>query len=728
MEKFPHYFQENEEDNELICLKIIAKYYGRNLDLKTFQQKGVSNKNINFISSVAESIGFRTLKAEVTIDKLKELNLPCILPFEDDRLVVLYGIKTIENITRYFISDPVRGIITFSSEEFLKSWVKSPLKKDGKGVVLALEVTPEFNKNNKGDSEINGIIRVTTYLFRYKKLIVQLFLGLIAASLLQFTLPFLTQSIVDVGIQNFDLNFIYIILFAQISLFAGRTTIEIIRGWILLHIGKRVNISLISDFFLKLMSLPIAHFDTKTVGDVFQRLEDHEKLDNLITASSLNMIFSVFNLLVFGIVLAYYNLSIFSVFLFGSGLYFVWILIFLKRREVLNHRGFEVYSKETTKIVELTNGMQSIKLHNVEKQKRWEWEYIKAQMFDISVEDLKLSQYQDMGASGINELKNIVITFLAAKLVISGSISLGTMLSITYIVGQLNTPMAGLVEFIRDLQDAKISLGRINEIYKEKSENTKVLPQCGSEKLWASILVENVSFKYSGNEKKTLDQLCFEIPLNKTTAIVGESGSGKTTLMKLLLKFYEPSEGKIAVGKNALSRISQNDWRNTIGTVMQEGFIFNDTIANNVALGADKIDIENLKKSLYIADIDSFVESLPDSYNTQIGEEGLSLSTGQTQRILIARAVYKNPQFLFFDEATSALDTRTEKNITERLQTFVEDKTMLVIAHRLNTVKNADQILVLGNGRILESGNHETLANKKGFYYELVKNQLELGN
>jgi len=638
--------------------------------------------------------------------------------------------------------------LEYTKEEFLKSWIGNNADEHTQeGIALLLEPTPKFYEEIPphlvvGDSsplwgERGGSFKMlSTYVFKYKRFLWQLIIGLLAGSLLQLIFPFLTQSIVDVGIRNQDVHFIYLILIAQLFLFLGRTAVEVIRSWILLHLSTRINISLISDFFIKLMNLPISFFDTRMTGDILQRINDHKRIEQILTTSSLNVLFSMVNLLVFGVVLAYYSLLIFAVFAIGSIAYFAWILVFFKKRRVLDYKRFSQISQEQSKVIELINGMQEIKLHNAEKQKRWGWEFLQARLFKISMEGLALEQYQSVGSNFINELKNILITVLAAKLVIDGNITLGMMLAITYIVGQLNSPISQLINFLRELQDAKISLERLSEIHNKADEelnDDEKTHEIGED---SGFSLKNLTFRYIGSDVPVLKKLNLEIPGNKVTAIVGVSGSGKTTLMKLLLKFYEPNAGQISLissslqGESAaldLKNVSQRTWREHCGVVMQEGYIFSDTIANNIAVGVDFVDKAKLKQAVEIANIQEFIESLPLSYNTKIGMEGTGLSTGQKQRLLIARAVYKNPKYLFFDEATSSLDANNERAIMDKLQTFFENKTVVVVAHRLSTVKNAHQIVVLDKGKIVEVGNHKELVAKQGQYYHLVKNQLELG-
>lgn len=723
-----HYQQIDEKDCGPTCLKIIAKNYNKTISVQQLRKLSETTRigsSLLGLSNAAEKIGFHTIGIKTTAEELKEIPLPCVLHWNKHHFVVLYAVKK----GTYYISDPAHGLLKYKEEELIKHWIgNNATNETQEGVALLLEPTPKFYDTDfESENKTLGFKFLSRYLFKYKQFLWQLVIGLFAASLLQLFLPFLTQSVVDVGIKNQDIHFIYLILFAQLALFIGRTSIEVIRSWILLHLSTRINISLVSDFFIKLMNLPIAFFDTRMTGDILQRINDHKRIESILTTSSLSVLFSMVNLFIYSIVLGYYSMQIFAIFVLGSFLYFAWIIIFLKKRRDLDYKRFSQVSAEQSKVIELINGMQEIKLHNAEKQKRWSWEFLQARLFKISIKGLALEQYQSVGSNFINEVKNIFISILSAKLVIDGNITLGMMLAISYIVGQLNSPIAQLINFIRELQDAKISLERLSEIHNKKDEEG-----LGDEKITdipkeADIKLEKVSFRYVGSSVEVLKDLDLTIPANKITAIVGVSGSGKTTLMKLLLKFYDPNEGKIKLGNYELKNISQSVWRNECGVVMQEGYIFNDTIANNIAVGVDYVDKKKLAHAVDVANIQEFIEGLPLSYNTQIGMEGVGLSTGQKQRLLIARAVYKNPSFLFFDEATSALDANNEKVIMEKLNTFFKDKTVLVIAHRLSTVRNAHQIVVLGNGKVLEVGNHDELIKLKGSYYHLVKNQLELG-
>jgi ATP-binding cassette subfamily B protein len=758
--KFPFYFQSESKDCGPTCLKIIAKFYGKILtlqQLRTLTETQREGSSLLGLSSAAEQIGFRTLGAKLNVLDLKEAVLPCLLHWNKNHYVVLYKVKK----DFYYISDPSFGLLRYSKEEVLKHWIGNNADDSTEeGVTLLLEPTPkfyqsEFDKDDKKNYRFSIIFK---YIFPYKSFVIQLIIGLLAGSMLDLIFPFLTQSIVDVGIQNQNIHFIYLILFAQIFLFFGKTALELIRSWILLHLSARINISLISDFFIKLMNLPISFFDVRMTGDIMQRINDHHRIEKILTTSSLSVLFSLINMIIMGGVLAYYNLKIFAAFFTGSFLYFLWVILFLKRREKLDYKRFSEMSQEQSKVIELINGMQEIKLHNAEKQKRWGWEYVQARLFKVSMKGLVLEQTQNIGSNFINEIKNIVIIFLSAKLVIDGQITLGMMLAISSIVGSLNGPVLQLINFIREAQDAKISLARLSEIHEKEDETQQGETQTQDIPEHADIVMKDVSFRYIGADVPVLEELNLTIPAHKITAIVGTSGSGKTTLMKLLLKFYEPNSGEIFLSPSpspkergadannilentsvatpspsgrdgvGLKNVAQKAWRNQVGAVMQEGFIFNDTIANNIAIGVDIIDKEPLRYAADVANINSYVQNLPLGFNTKIGMEGVGMSTGQKQRLLIARAVYKNPEMLFFDEATSALDANNEKEIMQKLGVFFKNKTVVVIAHRLSTVMNADQIVVLEKGKIIEVGNHTELVQLKGSYYELVRNQLQLGN
>ena len=727
---FPSYIQADAKDCGPTCLRIISKYYGKSISLQQIRNLSETTRegsSLMGLSDAAEKLGYKTLGLKIDFTTLiEDIPLPCICHWNKYHFVVIYKI---DKTGKVYISDPSYGLITYSKEEFIRFWIGNNADENTEeGVILVLETTPSFFQNEFDENKSKASFSfLSKYLLKYKFLVIQLAVGLLAGSLLSLIFPFLTQSIVDVGIQNQDLNFIYLVLLAQIMLFIGRTGLEVIRSWILLHLSARINISIISDFFIKLMKLPISFFDTRMTGDIMQRINDHHRIEQLLTTSSLNTLFSLVNLIIFSIILLFYDYRLFIVYLVGAVCYIGWILFFLKRRKELDYKRFSQVSQEQSKVIELINGMQEIKLQNAEKQKRWNWEFVQVKLFKVNIKSLSLEQWQSVGGNFINQMKDILVSFLSAKLVLSGNLTLGMMLSVQYIIGQLNSPLLQLVDFIRQTQDAKISLERLGEIHdKEDEENTE--EQYATEIPQTDIEIENVSFRYIGSDQFVFENLNLTIPYQKTTAIVGASGSGKTTLLKLLMKFYEPNTGEIKLGNTNIKNISPRFWREHCGVVMQDGYVFNDTIAENIAVGEDYIDKQKLRKAVEIANIKDFIENLPLSYNTKIGNEGVGVSGGQKQRLFIARAVYKSPDYIFFDEATSALDANNEKIIMENLEKFFKGKTAIVIAHRLSTVRHADKIIVLDKGKVVEEGNHKELVALRGEYYRLVKNQLELGN
>ena len=749
---FPYYHQLDAMDCGPTCLRMVAKHYGKHYSLETLRQKsfiGREGVSLLGISTAAESIGFRTIGVHISFEQLCEAPLPCIVHWKQNHFVVVYDIdvKTHGRASQpdgtVYVADPAQGHIKFTVQEFLSGWLSTKTEGQDEGVALLLEPTPDFYAAEDEKQDKTKLRFVLQYLKPYKKLIVQLFLGMLLGTLLQLIFPFLTQSIVDYGIGNNNLSFVVVILIAQLTLYVAQTAVEFIRSWILLHISTRINISIISDFLIKLMKLPIAFFDTKMIGDIMQRIGDHSRIEAFLTSSTLNTLFSFVNLIVFSIVLALYNLKLFTVFLVASILYVLWITIFLKKRKELDYKRFAQASAEQSNLYQLITGMQEIKLNNCEKQKRWEWENIQAKLFRVSIKGLALSQYQQSGAFFINETKNILISFVSAAAVIKGDMTLGMMTAVQYIIGQLNAPINQMIGFIQSAQDAKISLERLGEIHNREDEDVQLgirneelgimtdggVSVVGTYRIRPMDLrMENVTFRYDELSDNVLEDVSLAIPAGKVTAIVGMSGSGKTTIVKLLLGFYPPKKGEILAGGTNLKNIRPSDWRARCGAVMQDGFIFSDTIARNIAVGEEHIDGQRLLNAVRVANIEEMIDGLPLGYNTKIGQEGKGISQGQRQRILIARAVYKNPDFLFFDEATNALDANNEKVIMENLQQFFKGRTVVVVAHRLSTVRNADQIVVLNHGHIVEVGTHEQLTALRGEYFELVRNQLEMGN
>ncbi|MBT2559786.1 peptidase domain-containing ABC transporter [Pedobacter sp. ISL-68] len=728
MKIFTFYKQPDQMDCGPTCLRMVARHYGKNFSLQKLRDiSGLNREGVSLlgISEAAEKIGFRTAGAKIGLDELKKSEFPLILHWDQNHFVVLYKVKK----EYYHIADPAKGLLKYSENEFLKHWSARANNEKSEGIVLLLSPAPDFYLQEGDKTESLDLSYLAKYLYRYKALVIQLFAGLGVGSLLQLILPFLTQSVVDIGINTRNINFIYIILIAQTMLFIGRTSVDFIRSWILLHISTRINISILTDFLIKLMKLPMHFFDSKMTGDIMQRMNDQKRIESFLTGSTLTVIFSLFNLIVFGFVLAFYNITIFIIFVVSTVLYSIWVMLFLRKRRSLDFKRFDLSSQNQSAVVQLISGMQEIKLNNCEQQKRWEWERLQAGLFRFNIKSLKLTQYQQAGAFFINEGKNIIITFLVAKSVVDGQLTLGAMMAVQYIIGQLNSPIEQMLGFVQQFQDAKISLERLNEIREMDDEEPldktfiKELP------FDKGISLQNLTFSYPGaGNEPVLSNITLDIPEGKTTAIVGMSGSGKTTILKLLLRFYEPEKGDIKIGNSYLNQVSFRYWRSLCGVVMQDGFIFSDSIARNIAAGDEYPDITKLKHAIEMANITDFIENLPLGLNTKIGAEGNGISQGQRQRILIARAIYKNPKYIFFDEATNALDAINEKVIMENLETFFKGRTVVVVAHRLSTVKNADNIVVLDKGVIIEQGTHAELTESKGEYYLLVKNQLELGN
>lgn len=724
---FPFFKQMDQSDCGPTCLRMVAKHYGKSYSLEYIRERSYLTRtgvSMLGLSEAAAAIGLRTLSVKIDFERLQsEAPLPLIAHWKNRHFIVVHKIKK----GKVYVADPAHGLIEYSPEEFKAGWIGA--NHEGKGNVLLMEKTPEFDNIEQLESGNKvSLSFFFEYLKPYKKFIIQLALGMLVGSMLMLIFPFLTQSVVDRGIAYRDIHFVYLILGAQLMLFAGQTTVMFIQSWIVLHLSTRINISLISDFLAKLMRLPISFFETKVVGDILQRIGDHGRIQSFMTTDSLSVIFSAFNFVVFGSLLAFFDIRIFTVFIVSTVFYVVWVFIFLKKREELDYRSFDQLAKEQSNIVQLITAMQDIKLNNAEHQKRWKWERIQAKLFKISVEQLKLSQTQEIGSFVISNLKDILITFFAVKAVIDGDISLGTMLAVQYIVGQVNEPLGDLLGFIIKAQDAKISLDRLNEVRNKEEEEPPGVKRIKQLPTNCDLYFKDVDFRYGpqGSEL-TLKNINMYIPEGKITAIVGASGSGKTTLLKLLLKFFAPTSGNIHLGRNNFKNFHSGWWRRNVGTVMQDGFIYSDTITNNITVGEEEIDYDRLMHAVHVANAHEFIESLPLAYQTEIGQEGMGLSQGQKQRIMIARAVYKDPKFLFFDEATSALDANNEKVIMENLDRFFEGRTVIVVAHRLSTVKNADNIIVLDRGQIVEQGTHRDLAQQQGYYYELVKNQLELG-
>jgi len=727
--RFPFHQQLDLRDCGPTCLKMITEYYQRVFRLTTLRNlcsTGREGSSLSGMVDGAEQIGFRTQALQMNYQALEEIELPCIVHWQQDHYIVVYKVTK----KRVYVADPGLGKVTYSKDDFLSGWCGSPSEQPAEGIVLALQPTPEFYKHINEDEESTTAKSIVQFLLGYKKLLLQLLIGLSVGSLLQLTFPILTQMLVDTGLGQQNINFVYLILAAQLMLFVGRTSITVIQQWILLLLGASVNMALLSNFIGDLIRLPIVFFEKKLAGDIIQRINDHARIETFLTQSLPRILLATLTLLVFSGVLIYYNNTIFNTFIIGTAVYIAWLLLFMKQRLKLEHYRFQCHSLQQDVLMQLVYGMQDLKLHNCERKKRNEWDRHQTKIYRLSLKVLKLEQWQGTGGLVIHELKNIAITFISVVAVIQGELTLGMMLSIQFIIGQLNGSMSEVGLWLRNFQDAKATLARFDEVNDEMTTtnissdlvNKNIVPS-------GSIQIKDLSFRYDNSaEDYILSKIDFLAEKGKTTAIVGSSGSGKTTLLKLMLNFYPPELGRVFVGSQDMATISQKKWWEQTGEVMQEGYIFNDTIADNIALGNEMIDIDRLNQAVDIANLADMIELLPRGLETKIGNDGRGLSQGQKQRLLIARAVYKDPQYLFFDEATNALDANNEKTIMHNLDRFLEGRTSVIVAHRLSTVMNADQIYVLEHGKIVESGNHQQLVSLRGYYYRLVQNQLELGN
>jgi len=724
---FPFYKQPDSKDCGPACLRMITKYYGHSYSFQTLRELceiNIEGVSLLGIKAAAEKLGFRTVATEIEFETfIEKAPLPCIVHWAHNHFVIVYKISK----TKIYVADPANATVSYSKKEYLEYWGKSTKENKTYGIVLLLEPTSLFFENQSEKANDLGFSLILNYVSRYKKLLFQLIFSVLSIVVFQLIFPFLTKSIIDTGIAQSSTSYISLILAAQLALFTGRTSVDLIRSWIVLFIGSRINISLVSDFFWKVLRLPLSYFGSKVTGDLIQRVNDYKRIEQLFTTSAINILFSSLSLVTFSIFLAYYSTTILTVFLIFSLFYVMWVLVFLKKRQKIDYQKFETGAKNYDHIIQMLDGVQEIKLNNWEKIKISAWERIQSRLYEINIKSLSLEQSQQIGASFINELKNILIVFISAKLVIEKQITLGTMLAVQYVIGQLNGPLEQFVQFVRTYQDASLSINRLNEVFVQKEEEQTSNSVTDLVNTGEGIIINNLSFTYPGaGNQPILRNINIVIPRNKVTAIVGTSGSGKTTLIKLLLKFYELNSGSIKVEGTDLSLLKSSFWRNHCGAVMQDGFIFSDTIANNIASEENNIDTEKLIFSCKVANIYDFITSLPLGFNTVVGASGIGMSQGQKQRILIARAVYKNPSYIFLDEATNALDANNERRIVENLQSYFLERTVVVIAHRLSTVRNADQIIVLEKGEVIEVGSHSTLIDNKGTYFQLVKNQLEL--
>ncbi len=729
--KFPHYKQNNASDCGPTCLRMISKHYHQEYSSEMLRKCchiSRSGANMLGIRDGAEHIGFETMGVKLTFMQLAEEGVfPCILHWNQNHFVVCYGIdKGKDGRYKIRISDPASQRLTYTQEEFEKCWISEQVSKDGNGTALLLEpgegfgtVKDDYAKNKR------GLLSFGRYFTPYRRMIGQLLLAMLVGSMIQMITPFLSQAMVDQGINGKNLNIISLILLAQLGFFIATLSINYIRSWIMLHMNSRIDIALISDFLVKLTGMPLQFFDSRMTGDILQRIGDHGRIKNFLLSNSMNIIFSFVNFVVFLSILAYYNGKVLIIFLIGNALHVTWMLFFMRYRRELDMKRFNLSSREQSRMIQMIQGMQDIKLNNCERKKRWEWERIQVKLFQVGMKGLRIGQVQQSGSAFFTQTTHILIYYMAARSVVSGDMTLGMMMSLTYIIGQVSAPISEMISFAQSFQDANISLERLNEIHMQDDEETDIEKKWGTLPKIHDININNISFSYNGAEHElALKNLSLHIPAHRVTAVVGESGCGKTTLIKLLQGFYEPTYGNIKIGDVDLKDINPHIWRAATGSVMQDSFIFSDTVAGNIAIDSDEIDLDRVKKAARLAQIADFIESLPLAYDTIIGMEGKGVSQGQRQRILIARAIYKNPEYIFLDEATNALDATNEATIMENLNSFYKGRTVVISAHRLSTVRNADQIIVMDKGKIVEIGTHKLLLEKRGKYYELVKNQI----
>lgn len=723
LNRFPVEYQMDSQDCGPACLKIIAKHFGKFYSLQSLRDKcGITKEGVSLLdlSTGAESIGLRTLAIKCTIDDIvNSVPFPAIIFWKDSHFVVVYH----ANKKYIWVSDPAKGRIKYTHEEFKKGWYQKGAKQ---GVLLAIEPTAEF-KDSKAEKEQrkNTFSSILKYFTPYQRNFTLIFLIMLLVTALQGMLPFISKAVIDVGIKTSDVNFINMVLIGNISILLSVMIFNVIRDWILMHITARVNIALISDYLIKLMKLPVTFFENKLLGDILQRAQDHERIRSFIMNNSLSLIFSILTFVVFSIILLIYNAIIFYIFISGSILYASWVLLFLNIRKKMDWEYFELLSKNQSYWVETVSSIQDIKIYNYEKHRRWKWEEIQARLYHVNKRVLAITNAQNLGAQFIESIKNMGIVFFCATAVIKGEITFGVMISTQFIIGMLNGPLVQFINFIVSAQYAKISFLRINEIKQLEDEeellsvgSTTILPEN------KSLILDNVNFQYTVNSPLVLHNIYLHIPENKVTAIVGGSGCGKSTLLKLLVRLYKPSYGDIKMDKMNVNAINLRQWRSMCGVVMQDGKIFSDTILNNIVLDDEHIDYEQLRKVCRIAQIEDEINAMPKGFETNIGENGRGLSGGQKQRLLIARALYRNPQYLFLDEATNALDTINEKKIVEALNNAFLQRTVIVVAHRLSTIRNADQIVVLDKGYIVEVGNHDSLMERKGHYFQMIASQM----
>ena len=717
---FPFFKQLDSQDCGLACLKMISKHYGVDISNSNpvlaesnLLKQGITISDLNHTS---EKLGYKPLIIKLDFESaLENAPLPAIFFWNQNHFVVAYKITS----EKVYVADPAFGKTVYSKKEFIKGWTQQKEE----GIILLLEPTEILFENNSTQKRTKGSLEyVTQYLKKHKIQLFLIALTLLISSCIELIFPFFTQKILDKGVALKNISFIYLILIAQVVVFISRVGLEFYRSWLFIHISSRISLSIISDFLIKLMQLPLKFFNSKNIGDLTQRIQDHKRIEEFLSKDLIQTVFSIFSIVIYSFILLYFNISIFLIVFIGTIIELLWIFRFLKKIKILDQKTFSLQAKDQNKIYELINSMQEIKLNNLEENKRNEWQKIQTTIYLNNIDKLKINQQYE-SYRFISFFQTILVVFVSSMAVMNGTLTIGSMLAIMFILGGINAPISQLINFVLQYQLVKVSFERLNEIHnKPDEENVSKVSKLSEIE---DINIQNINFSYD-NSNNILKNISLKIPKGKTTAIVGMSGSGKTTLLKLILKFYKPQQGNLLLHKTPLEEIENTLWRNKCGVILQDSFIFSDTISYNISL-EENANQEKLLNAIKLANIDDFIHKLPLKLNTIIGSEGIGISHGQKQRILIARAIYKNPDYLFFDEATNSLDAKNERIIVENINYYFKNKTMIVVAHRLSTVKNADQIIVLDNGEIIEKGTHDELIKFKGKYFELIQNQLELG-
>lgn len=728
MASFKHIFQTDSMDCGAACLCMIARHYGKNYSLEFFRKNAfIGKEGISMLglSMAAEKAGMHSLCAKISIEQLaNEIILPCILHWDNKHYVICHKVSGKKNLT-FHICDPAFGCMKVCQKELYRHWISG--KFEGEEVGVAMQIEPGINFHNKGIKKAPHKFSMKyflKYIMPHKWSILQLLLGALVLISLGYISPFISQAIVDIGILKKDLAFIILMVIAQIIINTSKTIIIFFQSWISLRMNTIINVNLVSNYLNKLSQMPMSFFESKTMGDILQRIGDHDRIKSFLMNDTINVIFSITTFIAFVVVLGIYNIHILSIFLLGNAVYVTWVLSFMKYRKELDNKAFHESALLQNNMVQFIQGMQEIKLNCIEREKCWEWEHLQARLYKISRKAMLLGQIQSAGSLIFSSTTGVVLSYITAQKVVTGEMTLGMMTSLSFILGQVAAPIGSFIGFAQRYQDAKISLERLADIHsqddehKEYEEKKSILPKD------KNIILNKVSFSYSGNiNNLVLKNISIQIPQNKITAIVGKSGCGKTTLIKLLQGLYKPLSGEIMIGDTVLENINKYVWRNHIGAVMQDGYIFSDSISKNITLH-NEVDIQKLESVLKAVNLNDFIQSLPHGYDTKIGNDGMQLSQGQRQRILLARILYRKPQVVFLDEATNALDTQNEFYIMNNIRELLYNHTIIIVAHRLSTIKKADNIIVIDNGEVIEQGTHERLLEQKGTYFQLINTQL----